>query len=254
MSVAKETMKATLIHHFLENSAQRFPDKVALVHEGVRATYRQINGQANQLARYFVHQGVKSGDRIVLLLENSLEYVIAYYAALKAAAVAVPLNTELKTDGLLPLLQELDAECLISSSKFERLLLSIDFSSTTIKNILIKSPKLSISENIEVIDWNSVYDRSISENLDLDIQSSALGSIIYTSGSTGHPKGTMLSHGNIVANVTSICQYLRLTDEDIQMVVQPFFYVMGKSLLNTHMAVGGRVVINNKFTYPATVI
>ena len=64
----------------------------------------------------------------------------------------------------------------------------------------------------------------------------------------------MLSHTNIVSNTSAICGYLRLTESDVQMVVLPFFYVMGKSLLNTHFAVGGTVVINNKFAFPATVL
>lgn len=249
-----QTVNHKLIHHFLENSAARLPDKVALVHEDVRATYRQLNNQANHLAGYFVECGIVPGDRVVLLLENSLEYVVSYYAALKAGAVAVPMNTELKADGLLPLLQELDAKCLVSARKFERTLRNIDLSSTTIRNLVLKKPKLTLNGVEEVVDWDSVVTNDPISNLNLDLPSSSLGSIIYTSGSTGRPKGTMLSHGNIVANVTSICQYLELTENDIQMVVQPFFYVMGKSLLNTHMAVGGRIVINNKFAYPATVI
>ena len=61
-------------------------------------------------------------------------------------------------------------------------------------------------------------------------------------------------HKNIVANVRSICESLELTDKDIQMCVLPFFYVMGKSLLNTHFAVGGSIVVNNKFAFPATVV
>jgi len=67
--------------------------------------------------------------------------------------------------------------------------------------------------------------------------------------STGKPKGVMLTHANIVANVNSICEYLQLTDSDVQMVVLPFFYVMGKSLLNTHFAAGGTIVINNKIAF-----
>ena len=243
-----------LIHHYLERSAKRFPDKIALIHEDVRATYQQINSQANQLAKFFIKQGVIPGDRVVLLLENSLEYVVSYYAALKAGAVAVPMNTELKPDGLLPLLQVLDARCLVSARKFERLLRAVDLSTTTIESIIIKSPKLSLNQNVAVFDWDDVALAHNISDLNLDISSSSLGSIIYTSGSTGQPKGVMLSHGNILANVTSICQYLQLSDNDIQMVVLPFFYVMGKSLLNTHFAVGGCVVINNKFAYPATVI
>ena len=86
------------------------------------------------------------------------------------------------------------------------------------------------------------------------IEEEDLAAIVYTSGSTGKPKGVMLTHKNIVANTRSICSYLELTENDIQMVVLPFFYVMGKSLLNTHIAVGATVVINNKFAFPASVV
>lgn len=64
----------------------------------------------------------------------------------------------------------------------------------------------------------------------------------------------MLSHANVVANTQAIVEYLELTPSDVQMVVLPFFYVMGKSLLNTHFAVGGTVVINNAFAYTAAVL
>ena len=74
--------------------------------------------------------------------------------------------------------------------------------------------------------------------------------IVYTSGSTGRPKGATLRHANIVANTASIVEYLELTPYDRVMVVLPFHYVYGKSLLNTHVAVGGSVVIENGFLFP----
>ena len=247
-------MNATLIHHFLENSAKCFPDKVALVHEDVRVTYAQINFQANCLAYWLIDQGVSPGDRVVLLLENSLEYVVAYYAVLKTGGVAVPLNTELNPEGILPLLSELETEIILTQRKYERLLRQIELEKTAVKTIAIKEPKLDLKQHVSVVDWDAIIAGDNQDNLELDIAEDQLGSIIYTSGSTGKPKGAMLAHKNIVTNVNSICRYLKLTDNDIQMVVQPFFYVMGKSLLNTHMAVGGRIVINNRFAYPATVI
>jgi long-chain acyl-CoA synthetase len=244
----------TLIHHFLENSARRWSDKVALVHDEVRSTYGEINAGANRLARFLSERGVVPGDRVVLLLENSLEYVVGYYGALKAGAVAVPMNTELKPAGLQSLLEQLEAKCLLSSRRFERLLRAVDLAGAGIESVVLKAPKLGLNQETEVVDWDVVVSGDPLENPDLDLTDTALGSIIFTSGSTGRPKGVMLSHRNIVANVESICRYLELTDADVQMVVQPFFYVMGKSLLNTHFAVGGRIVINNRFAYPATVI
>jgi len=230
-----------LIHEFLEFSAEKYPDKVALIHEDVRATYAEINAKANALAQYLVDAGIQTGDRVVMILENSLDYVVGYYGTLKTGAVIVPLSTDLKPDGLNPLLAELEPAALITSKRFDRLLKVTD--QTFIRKLI----------KINNIDFFSGLKKSI-KNSKIKIQNSALACIIYTSGSTGKPKGVMLSHANIVANVDSICQYLKLTEKDIQMVVLPFFYVMGKSLLNTHFAVGGTVVLNNKFAYPASVL
>jgi len=130
-----------------------------------------------------------------------------------------------------------------------------DLSKTKIENLIIKKPKSDWSETkFEVINWDDIDTSKATVDFDIQIEKSDLASIIYTSGSTGTPKGVMLSHENIVSNTSSICSYLRLTENDIQMVVLPFFYVMGKSLLNTHFAVGGTVVVNNKFAFPAAVV
>ena len=279
-----------LIHNFLENSAARFPDKVAIIHDQTRATYRQVNTDADSLASFLIGKGVEKGDRVVILLENGYEYVVAYYAILKAGAVAVPLSTDLKPDGLNPLLAELEPAAIISSSRFERLLQASHLAVPNLNTLVIHNPKLkwdslpikvySFQQITNLLrlqkNWIAAQDRGGSEfqpagileyvedlegfsnkdiePVDIFVTSDDLASIIYTSGSTGTPKGAMLSHGNIVANTTAIVDFFHLGPQDIHMVVLPFFYVMGKSLLNTHVAAGGTLVINNRFAYPAAVI
>ncbi|MBU4401099.1 MAG: acyl--CoA ligase, partial [Planctomycetes bacterium] len=197
-----------LINHFLEDSAARLPDKVALIHEDIRATYAQINTKANQLARWLVNQGITKGDRVVIVLENCLEYVISYYAILKAGAVAAPLSSDIKPDGLNHLLGELEPKVVISSSRFERLLQATDLTPFKIQDVIIRNPKLKwASAPIPVFPWGDIIGDEESSNPDILIDESALASIIYTSGSTGKPKGVMLSHRNIVSNTHSICQY-----------------------------------------------
>ncbi len=246
-------LKHTLIHHFLEYSAQAYPDKIALIHEKQRTTYAEINNRADILARRLIGNNVEPGDRIIIILENSVDYVVSYYGVLKAGAVAVPLSTDIKPNGLNILLAELDPAAIISNKRFNRLIKAAD------QELLKKTLKLNLSidpilaKNSENCGDFPGRGREL-QNRNLKIKDSDLACIIFTSGSTGKPKGVMLSHANIVANVDSICQYLELTENDIQMVVLPFFYVMGKSLLNTHFAVGGTVVINNKFAFPASVI
>jgi acyl-CoA synthetase (AMP-forming)/AMP-acid ligase II len=244
-----------LIHHFLENSAEKYPEKIALIHEDIRESYADINNSANSLAHWLIDQNIHISDRVVILLENSLEYVVSYYGILKAGAVAVPLSCDLKPEGLEPLLVELEPKAIIASKKSERLLKATD-------QTLIQNSKLIIQNCASILDssktkittWDDIVKLTNHNNPVVEIDTQSLASIIYTSGSTGKPKGVMLSHGNIVANTNSICSYLALKDTDIQMVILPFFYVMGKSLLNTHFAVGGTVVINNKFAFPAAVL
>jgi len=244
-----------LIHHFLEHSAQRYPDKTALVHEETRATYAQVNSQANQLAHWLTEQGVGVGDRVVLLFENCLEYIVSYYGILKAGAAVVPLSTELKPKGLKEIFLELEPKIIIASSRFKTLLKEIDINGVKPVKIVLKlSTPISFISEIPVILWDELFKKGVKKNSTVKIDESHLASIIYTSGSTGKPKGAMLTHANIICNTHSICEYLKIGSNDIQMVVLPLFYVMGKSLLNTHFAAGGTIVINNKIAFPAGVL
>lgn len=247
----------TLVHHFLERSSRLYPDKVAIIHGKVRVTYSEVNTRADNLASYLLSIGTQKGDRIALLMENCVEYVIACYGIMKAGAVAVPLNSDIKPDGLRYAIQDLQAKTLISSQRFQKLISSSDLASLGLTNVILKSPceRPVSSFPLSTVSFDFAVSQSpIAHSLLPECSPSDLASIIYTSGSTGGPKGVMLTHRNLVDNVSSICQYLCLTDQDIQMCVLPFFYVMGKSLLNTHIAVGGTLVINNQFAFPATVL
>lgn len=251
-----EAKELAFIHEFLEQSARRYPQKNAVIHEGVRKSYEEVNSQANRLASFLISSGVRKGDRVVQVFENGLEYVVGYYGTMKAGAVTVPLSTDLKTDGLKYLLREVEPAAILVSNRFEKLLFESLEYLPGLKGIVIKMPRLQWGEKpVQTHTWEEVVNRgNHTTDPGLSLDENDLASIIYTSGSTGRPKGVMLTHKNVVANTQSICQYLHLTEKDIQMVVLPFFYVMGKSLLNTHFAVGGTVVINNKFAFPASVL
>jgi len=246
---------STLVHHFLEDSARLYPDKCAVVHGDVRTTYGTLNRNANHLAHWLIEQEITPGDRVVLILENCQEYIVSYYGVLKAGGIVVPLNPDLKPDSLGSLLFAISPRFIISSARCERTLRAVNFSSLAVQALVIVKPKLDWTGNLlPAMAFVDIISHTGIDNPALPLGETGLASIIFTSGSTGKPKGVMLSHQNIVANTRSIVHYLKLTSADIQMVVLPFFYVMGKSLLNTHVYVGGTVVINNTFAYPASVI
>lgn len=244
-----------LIHQLLEVSADRVPNKTAIVDADDRITYKELDRMVNRLAHYLVEIGVTAGDRGIILLPNSEAYVVCYYALLKCGGVAVPLSTDQKPEGLRTLLSEIDAKIIISSHRHERLLKTINPAKFGTDQLLLVDPKIAWTDTtIRVQKWQDIVYHGDYSRLEYDLQTTALGSIIYTSGSAGEPKGVMLSHANILANTMSICRYLNISSDDRQLVVLPFFYVMGKSLLNTHIASGATVVINNQSAFPATVV
>ena len=245
----------SLVHHFLEASAGLFPAKTAVVHERNRAGYFEVNKWANELAHGLIRTGVRPGDRIVLLCENSIEYVYGYYGILKAGGIVASLDTDIKPGGLAELVKELEPAALVVSSKFEITARALGPSLPGACHLAVIRPRTARQGLVgEIFPQDDVFAGQPDGNPDLKIDPASCASIIFTSGSTGKSKGVMLSHANIVANTRSIVEYLGLSASDIQMVVLPFFYVMGKSLLNTHFAVGGTVVINNKFAYTAAVL
>ena len=245
----------SLVHHFLEASAQLFPVKTAVVHERSRAGYSEVNKWANQLAHGLIQGGFGPGDRAVLLCENSIDYVYCYYGILKAGGIVASLNTDIKSDGLAELLKELEPKILLVSSKLEKTVRALGPALSGAVRLMVIRPRLTgQSTDGDVFPHIDELPGLPEEDPGLAINPKSCAAIIYTSGSAGKPKGVMLSHANIVANTRAIVAYLELTSADVQMVVLPFYYVMGKSLLNTHVAVGGTVVINNKFAYTASVL
>lgn len=246
-----------LIQEILEKSAHAHPDKLAVRFNGVWKSYAELNRQANQVASFLIRLGVKPGERVAILLENSFDYIASHFGALKAGAVEVSLNTELAADGLKQLLLDCDAVVLIAANKFARQWSGIVADVPSLKHLVLDQDLKRAVDATASVQTHFLADVFQSESLvvtsprriDLD-----LASLIYTSGSTGEPKGVMLSHLNLTSNMQSIVEYLELRESDRMMVVLPFYYVYGRSLLYSHLLSGGSLVINNQFAFPVTVL
>ncbi|MBO9335449.1 MAG: AMP-binding protein, partial [Roseiflexus sp.] len=113
-----------LVHDFLTNSAARLPDKVALVCDGHRMTYRDLDLMTNRLAHALVEHGVGRGDRVAIFMPNSVEAVVGIFAALKAGGVFVVINHTTKQDKLTAILNNCRASALIADAQIRDVHLS----------------------------------------------------------------------------------------------------------------------------------
>ena len=240
-----------VVHEFLESQARRRPDAIAVIHGDQRITYRELDRRANAIAHGLAGEGIRPGDRVGLLAPNSVFYVSAYYAILKVGGVAVALNAAAEAAGVVEALADCGAVGLLVGPRSDRVL----------EEAVPRLPRLQVLiHDGDAPALGRLANRSISaRSFPLDVASgppdaprngSERAAIVYTSGSTGKPRGAVLSHRAIVANTRSIVSYLELTERDRVLVVLPFHYVYGKSLLNTHVAAGGAVIIENRFLYP----
>jgi long-chain acyl-CoA synthetase len=245
------------VHQFLEDSAQRNPDSKAAWHDGRWMNYGEIESLSNRAANALLENGIRRGDRVALLLENSFDYIIHYYAILKSGAATVALNTAFTTDMLAYALNDSGAKCVISNRRFSKVLRPALDRSPGVRLIVHYQDDLSAFEGggrRRALRIGDIYESGNPEKPDAAGIDADTASIVYTSGSTGKPKGVTLTHLNIVSNTRSIVEYLKLTPDDRVMTVLPFYYIYGKSLLNTHFYAGGSVVIDNRFAYPAVIL
>ncbi len=262
-------------HELLTQAAHSFPDRIAVSHEDRQISFRQLDHASDRLADHLRKLNLDPSTRTAILFENGIEYVVIFFGLLKAGLVAVPLDTSLGADSLAKILKDCDARLLFAQMKFRRKVPEIIRDTESISHLIADSNLQSGRETLHptqlasIIGEPSTYsdphtpgpDRLFTGNSPIDMSDASgekspheLAAIFYTSGSTGAGKGVMLSHRNLVSNTIGTVQYLRLTPNDSVLVILPFYYIYGNSLLLTHIACGGRLVIDNRFLYPEVVL
>jgi acyl-CoA synthetase (AMP-forming)/AMP-acid ligase II len=246
----------TPIHVLLEQSADHRGDAVALEHGDVVLTYGEIEAGANRVAARLRDLGVARGDRVGLLADNGRAYVEGFFGILKAGAGCVALNGANKARTTAALLADSGAVGLVTmAARVARDLPEIVHRAPDLRSVIIDraNPAWALPAAVRVLRAEDVASAS-SARVASDVGLDDLCTILYTSGSTGLPRGATLRHRNLAANTRQILAYLHLTADDSVLSVLPFHYSFGNSLLLTHFAVGGRVVVDNRFAYPSAVV
>ena len=248
-----------LVNHFLENSAERLPDKVALICGEKRLTYREINLSADQLAAALVDMGLKRQDRVVIFLDNSVESVISLFGILKAGAIFIMLSPTMKAKKLTYILNDSGARILITQRSKSRIVKEAHWEIPSLDNIIWIEKVKDFPESGSSVCyhfWENIFSKAYSSslftaNLSIDVD---LATIIYTSGSTGEPKGVMSAHYNVVAATRSITRYLENVEDDIILDALPLSFDYGLYQVLMAFLFGGTIVIEKSFVYPYKVM
>jgi long-chain acyl-CoA synthetase len=198
-------------------------------------TFPVLFKKSGKLAGYIKNK-YGTGKNILLLSVNNVFFITAYLSIIKSGNTCIPLDPKVEKENL---------DFIIGQTNPVLAFLTPDVDAKTGTGFCDKILPAELDVYIE---------KGVMVKNDSNFNSNETAEIIFTSGSTGVPKGVMLSHKNIIANTSSIIEYLNLSEPDRIMVVMPFFYCYGLSLLHTHLRVGGSVVLNNSFIFLGAVI
>ncbi len=248
-----------LVDAFLEASARRTPDRIALVSGDERLSYAEVHDRAAAFAHALRASGVRRGDRIAIQLDNGAAAVIALFGALMADGVFVLVNPTTKADKLAYILRDCGAAAVVADGRRQAVL----------DEALAKAPDtrlafvagdpptgahLSLPGPVAVRRLEKVLEAGPRETAPRRAIDQDLCTLMYTSGSTGRPKGVMLTHLNVVSAARSITSYLGNTAEDVILNVLPLSFDYGLYQVLMAFKVGARVVLERSFAYPHAVL
>lgn len=238
----------------LADVAATYPDKTAVKYRDLLTTYQRLWDSAVHISEYLLTNGLKKGDRVVLLRENSPEYIAAYYGILMAGGVVVALNTAAKSYDLINWIRHSGSNWIFTSSQNNELIDIANAFQDSLRFVLIGEGDLDSLPVATPVRYDDIVSDTYTAVQKPLINENDIATIIYTSGTTGHPKGVTLSHGNLVSNMTSILDYLPICNDDKFLCVLPFYYSYGNSVLHTNLLAGAELILENSFLFPHAIL
>ncbi|MDK1683342.1 AMP-binding protein [Acinetobacter terrestris] len=243
-------------------------DAVVSVHQNVRLSYKQLQDQVNAFACSLLQLGLEKGDRIAIWSPNCVEWTITQFAAFKAGMILVNLNPAYKSSELEYVLNKVSCKALViapqfKSSNYQEILTKIAPEITQSTDKLLSSQKLPHLKHIIKIDheqhsgihrFADLLPQPTAAQLDqlhaiaADLQFDETINIQFTSGTTGNPKGTMLTHNNILNNGYFVGEAIHLNPQDRVCISVPLFHCFGMVMGNLACITHGSTMV-----YPSAV-
>ena len=248
----------------LEISARRYPDRNAIVFYDAPMTYSQLFREVEAMAGYLQAQGVAKGDRVLLYMQNSPQYVIAYYAILRADAVVIPINPMNRAAELEHFVADTGANVCLAGQELAGFIAPL-LETTDLNHIVVASyssyiapdTDLALPAEVAAPAWSEdlagmvSWEQALAEGHAPSAHTAGpadLSVIPYSSGTTGAPKGCMHTHRSVMATAVHRAFWNLSTASTVQLATLPFFHVTGMTgSMNSPIYSGSTTVIMTRW-------
>lgn len=257
------------LYRFLESAASWKPKRIATIFYGHQLTYDQLNRQVNRFANALIRTGIQPGDRVLLVLPNCPEFIVAYYGALKAGVVVVLPNPDATVLSLIKQARRTSSRMVVTLDAYQQIAAALRERTSVEQTIfvdirkyieektyhqLLRSAGVNIVADAPGIEAASRFDAWIAGASDaapdLDIDPHALANITFTSGTTDIPKGVCLTHYNLVANAMQTRHWVPdlVYGQEVFLSVLPFLHSYGlTSAMNIPITMAATMVLLSVF-------
>jgi acyl-CoA synthetase (AMP-forming)/AMP-acid ligase II len=224
----------------ISDAASRHPDHEALVCGDTRMNWREVVQRSEAIAAGFHRLGLRSGDRVAVLLGNRIEFVLTLFAAAHAGLVTVLLGTRQQKPEIAYVLTDCGAKLLIHEAQLADRVPDPH----EVPDVL---HRIAVDDDARLSQFSSLLDRA-TPRPPADVGEEDTAMILYTSGTTGRPKGAMLAHCNIIHSSMIFVSCLQLTEADRSIAAVPLAHVTGVvANIMTMVACGGTLIIMAEF-------
>jgi malonyl-CoA/methylmalonyl-CoA synthetase len=241
-SLKAELVEGTLPRAFHETAA-RDPDRTALTIDHETITHGELDRFAARVGGWLRAQGVSSGQRVVLCGRNSINFVIAYLGILRAEGVVVPAGVGLTESELRYFVEDSGAVCALAQGEALDRLISISREDDASLRMVVALEEEEASDVLSL-------EQAISQGEPLEPGDAGKDDTVllaYTSGTTGQPKGTPLSHANLLSSTRAAMQAWRWNENDVLVHALPFSHQHGLSGVHMTLLSGSRAVVHSEF-------
>lgn len=251
--MSNKNIQIRVLHDILRKNVLEHPDKIAVICDSQRLTYRHIDEASNRLAHALAERGAKKGDRALIYLLNSTELVISIFAALKLGMVysVVDYANTIETIGYMA--EDCGAIGVITSSAQFESVTELIYQVKTLQFAVFTGKVIdSTIENLlffDTIQQQYAAEFKHAHTIDCD-----LAYLLYTSGSTGNAKGVLTTHRSALFTIVSGAERFEVTEDDIHALPLPLSFAPGMNQFYQTLFAGGTVLLEKSFTFPAATL